>query len=47
MLHPTFAYQNMGLGIKFRIYHPCTILTRQLSFATILQLICREKICAD
>ena len=44
MLNPTFAYQNMGLGIKFRIYHPCTILTRQLchNFATYLP---RENLC--
>ena len=45
MLNATFAYQNMGLGSKFRIYHPAPSLL--LSFATILRLICRQKICAD
>ena len=44
MLNPTFAYQNMGLGSKFRIYHPCTIFTPQLchNFATYLP---RENLC--
>ena len=30
MLNATFAYQNMGLGSKFRIYHPFIIFTPQL-----------------
>ena len=44
MLNATFAYQNMGLGSKFRIYHPCTIFTPQLchNFATYLP---RENLC--
>ena len=44
MLNTTFAYQNMGMESKFRIYPPCTIFTPQLcyNFATYLP---RENLC--